>query len=57
MKLEAVIRAKAKENISLGGKNYSPKEGLLNSAKVPSPINTRNELAKAAGVSGDTMLI
>ncbi len=40
-----MIAAKAKENLSIAGASYSPKEGSQNSAKVTKPIDTRDELA------------
>lgn len=40
-----MIAAKAKENLSIAGASYSPKEGCQNSDKVTKPIDTRDELA------------
>lgn len=49
-------KKKAKENMSSGGKSYSPKKGLKNSAKLSEKnrIDVRAELAKDADVSTDT---
>lgn len=55
LELETLYRRKAKENLSTAGKIYSPKEGLQNSAKVTSTIDTRKELATIANVSHDTI--
>ena len=58
LELEPLYKAKAKENLSKAGSSYSPKEGLQISAKVPEPIqkvDTRQELAKVANVSHDTI--
>ena len=42
--------------MSLGGKNYSPKEGLQNSSTLSKEekIDVRAKLAETAGVSTDT---
>lgn len=42
--------------MSIGGKNYSPKEGSQNSSTLPKEekIDVRAKLAKTAGVSTDT---
>ena len=55
LELESVFKAKAKENLSKAGQSYSPKEGLQISAKVAEQIDTRQELAKVANVSHDTI--
>lgn len=55
LELESVFSARAKENLSKAGQSYSPKEGLQISAKVYEPIDTRQELAKVANVSHDTI--
>lgn len=41
--------------MSKAGASYSPKEGCQNSDKVTAAIDTKKELAKAAGVSHDTI--
>jgi N6-adenosine-specific RNA methylase IME4 len=54
-----LIAAKAKENQIQAGKQYGenhPQELLQNSAEPLVPIDTRSELAKAAGVSHDTIM-
>jgi hypothetical protein len=53
-KYRPVIERKAKENISKGGRSYSPKEGMKISSNLISKTETREELAKIAGVSHDT---
>lgn len=56
-KYRPIYEKQAKVNMSLGGKNYSPKEGLQNSSKASSidnNIDVRAKLAKTAGVSTDT---
>ena len=55
LELESIFSEKAKANLKQAGESYSPKEGSQNSAKVPIPIDTRQELAKAANVSHDTI--
>lgn len=55
LKLEDVIRAKAKENLSASGgdrKSSNAKSGFLNSRKA---VQTDKELGKIAGVSKDTI--
>jgi DNA modification methylase len=54
LELEEVFTKKAKENLSIAGSKYSPKEGLQNSAKVTN-VDTRKELSKVASVSHDTI--
>lgn len=54
LKLEPLIAAKAKANLSAGGgdrKSPSPKSAKA----VSEPINTREQLAKTAGLSHDTI--
>ena len=51
--LKPIIEAKAKEKIKTSTGGTAPRP-LQNSAKA-APINTRAELAKAAGVSHDTL--
>ncbi len=66
-KYKPFYKKKAKENMSLGGKSYSPKkgsensttlseknQGSQNSTKVPKKIDVREELAKDADVSTNT---
>lgn len=53
MKLEDVIREKAKGNQQIGAEMTNTL--LTNSSKAVEPINTCEELAKAAGVSEDTI--
>lgn len=66
-KYRPFYKKKAKENMSLGGKSYSPKKGsensttlpeknqdLENSTKVPKKIDVREKLAKDADVSTNT---
>ena len=55
-KYRGIYEKQAKENMSLGGKSYSPKEGLQNSSTLPkeNKIDVRAKLAKTAGVSTDT---
>lgn len=66
-KYKPFYKKKAKENMSLGGKSYSPKkgsensttlpeknQGSENSTKVPKKIDVREELAKDADVSTNT---
>jgi hypothetical protein len=58
LQLENIYKKKAKENLSkVGGdkKSKKAKSGLLNSTKAVEPIHTREELAKEAGISGDTI--
>jgi len=49
LKLEATIAARAKVNIVEGGRAGG--KGLTTLSKASDPINTRAELAKAAGMS------
>ena len=55
-KYRPIYERRAKENMSLGGKSYSPKEGLQNSSTLPkeNKIDVRAKLAETAGVSTDT---
>lgn len=55
LKLENIWKEKAKENLitSTGGKKPQPLPKLAKAAKPP--INTRKELARAAGVGTDTI--
>ena len=55
-KYRPIYEKQAKVNMSLGGKNYSPKEGLQNSSILSKEerIDVRAKLAKTAGVSTDT---
>lgn len=55
-KYRSIYERQAKENMSLGGKSYSPKEGLKNSSTLSTvdKIDVRAKLAKTAGVSTDT---
>lgn len=55
-KYRPIYERRAKENMSLGGKSYSPKEGLQNSSTLPkeNKIDVRAKLAETAGVSADT---
>ncbi|MBC5745260.1 hypothetical protein FMM74_017205 [Lachnospiraceae bacterium MD308] len=55
-KYRPIYERKARENMSLGGKNYSPKEGLKNSSTLSKEekIDVRAKLAETAGVSTDT---
>lgn len=55
-KYRPIYERKARENMSLGGKNYSPKEGLQNSSTLSKEekIDVRAKLAETAGVSTDT---
>ena len=55
LELEDIFKAKAKENLSIAGQSYSPKEGCQKSDKVSDPIDTKKEVAKIAGVSHDTI--
>lgn len=55
LKLKNMFAEKAKANLSIAGKSYSPKEGCQNSDKVTQKIDTKKELAKIAGVSHDTI--
>lgn len=55
LKLKPMFEEKAKENLSLAGKSYSPKEGFQKSEKVATVVNSTKELAKVAGVSHDTI--
>ena len=51
MKFKAKIAEQAKTNMSVGGS----KKGLLKSANLAKPINTRKALAKIANVAPDTI--
>jgi hypothetical protein len=54
-KYRPILEKKAKENMSKGGKNFSPKKGCSNLTELPNPpINTKDQLAKIAGVSTGT---
>lgn len=55
-KYRPIYEKQAKKNMSIGGKNYSPKEGSQNSSTLPKEekIDVRAKLAKTAGVSTDT---
>ena len=55
-KYRPIYERQARENMSFGGKSYSPKEGLQNSSTLPKEqkIDVRAKLAKTAGVSTDT---
>ena len=55
LQYKPVFEAKAKENLSIAGQSYSPKEGYQISDKVTKPMDTNKELAKMAGVSHDTI--
>lgn len=52
-KYRPIYKKLAEENLSKAGQSFSPKEGLLKSAKVDK-IHVRDELAKIAGVGHDT---
>lgn len=54
--LEDEYKILAKENLSIAGASYSPKEGCQISDKVTKPIDTKKELAKVANVSHDTIM-
>ncbi len=49
-KYRSVFEDKAKENLSVAGQSYSPKEGSANLPKVDTRTDTRKELSKLAGV-------
>lgn len=52
-KYRPIIEKKAKENLSKGGGDK--KSGLMNSTKaINEPVNTRDKLARIAGVGQDT---
>ena len=52
-KYRPIIEKKAKENLSKGGGDK--KSGLTNSTKaINEPVNTRDKLARIAGVGQDT---
>lgn len=54
LKLEEILTPKAKANLSAGGGDR--KSPLTKSAKaVSTPVHVRKEVAKAAGVSEDTI--
>ncbi len=55
-KYRPIYERQAKENMSLGGKKYSPKEGSQNSSTLSQEekVDVRAKLAKTAGVSTDT---
>lgn len=55
-KYRPIYEKQAKKNMSMGGKSYSPKEGLQNSSTLPKEekIDVRAKLAQTAGVSTDT---
>jgi len=53
--LENVFSEKAKQNLSIAGESYSPKEGFVISQKVTSPIDTALELSKIANVGQQTI--
>lgn len=55
-KYRPIYEKQAKKNMSMGGKNYSPKEGSQNSSTLPKEekMDVRAKLAKTAGVSTDT---
>ncbi len=55
-KYRNIYERQAKENMSLGGKSYSPIEGLQNSSTLTNEnkIDVRAKLAETAGVSTDT---
>ncbi len=55
-KYRNIYERQAKENMALGGKSYSPKEGLQNSSTLTNEnkIDVRAKLAETAGVSTDT---
>jgi hypothetical protein len=55
-KYRPLYEKQARENMSLGGKNYSSKEGLQNSSTLSKEekIDVRAKLAETAGVSTDT---
>lgn len=58
LKFKPVIEEKAKKNLSLSGgdkKSKNAKSGCQKSDKAISPIDTKKELAKIAGVSHDTI--
>ncbi len=46
LELESVFKEKAKENLSIAGSSYSPKEGLPTLAKVTEvkPIDTHKKI-------------
>lgn len=53
LRLEPIIKEKAKENLKASGENFG--KGVQKSAKPINPIKSRDELAKIAGVSHDTI--
>jgi N6-adenosine-specific RNA methylase IME4/DNA-binding XRE family transcriptional regulator len=55
LKKKDIIARQAKNNQSIAGQSYSPKEGLQKSVEVRKPIDTQKELAKIAGISHDTI--
>jgi len=55
LRLENVFSEKAKQNLSIAGESYSPKEGFVISQKVTSPIDTALELSKIANVGQQTI--
>lgn len=55
LKLKPEIEARAKENMSLGGRAYKPsEEGLTTLSNLP-PVNTRRDLAASVGIGEVTM--
>jgi hypothetical protein len=52
LRLEEAIKERAKANMVKGTNQHSPKQ---NSAEASNPIETREEIAKLAGVSRDTV--
>ena len=55
LKLRPEIEARAKENMSLGGQAYKPREeGLTTLSNLP-PVNTRRDLADSVGIGEVTM--
>lgn len=53
LKMEEIFKARAKENIKAGGQAGG--KGPQNSAEALQPMETREEIAKLAGVSHDTI--
>jgi DNA modification methylase len=55
LRLKELFAVKGKENLSIAGQSYSPKEGCQISDKVAKTVDTKKELAAIAGVSHDTI--
>jgi len=55
LELVKLFKDKAKENLSKGGSNFSPKEGFANSQKVTDTVNSIKEISTISKVGQNTL--